>query len=109
MIDDKIIDALRQADLLLGEYIKLLSPIAKKLADMKSKLVFGKKGYYAGGLGCYEDGIDNLCLLLRDKGYPKKGFPGKTHWEKAYAAQEKIFAEIRSKIILCNINLSGHF
>ena len=36
-------------------------------------VVFGKPGLYKGDLGCWESGIDVICLHITDDGYAELG------------------------------------
>lgn len=67
MTDDKIIAALKRGNDLLKEYEEIMKPVAKELAHRKSMMVFGTIGGYSGDLGCWEAGIDLICLHLADE------------------------------------------
>lgn len=73
MTDEEILENLKKADAFLEEYKKLAKPVAEELAQRKSMAVFGKPGLYTGNLGCWESGIDFICLHITDEGHAELG------------------------------------
>ena len=67
MDDKEIVAAYKQCKQLLDEYKKIAQPLAEELAKRKSMYVFGKPGGYQGDLGCWEAGMDTICLHLTDE------------------------------------------
>jgi hypothetical protein len=66
MTDGELLSILKKADDLLGQYKEAVQPAADELARRKSIKVYGKKGAYAGKLGCQESGSDTVCLHLNE-------------------------------------------
>lgn len=64
MTDDEILAALKRADELLDEYKRVAGPAVKELARQLSLAVGKREGHYDGQFGCYDEGIDTLCLHL---------------------------------------------
>jgi hypothetical protein len=86
MTDKEIIDGLKEADACLQQYVKIVRLIAVELAIQKSEVVWGNTTSYDGDLGCYESGIDTICLhsaqdpISHDKDKMHKAFEFDTSW-----------------------------
>lgn len=63
MNSEQMKSKLKEADELLSKYVKLVKPVAKELAIRKSRLN-NKKFKYTGELGCWEMGVDSICLHI---------------------------------------------
>jgi hypothetical protein len=61
-VEKEMLEQLKKADALLEEYIGTVRVVAAELARRKSLAVWGNATTYAGRLGCYEEGIDAICL-----------------------------------------------
>lgn len=60
--DEEIRNTLIKADSILDEYQKILTPVLRELAKRKEEYT----GYkYNGEFGCYECGIDTLCIHIK--------------------------------------------
>jgi hypothetical protein len=68
-VEKEMLEQLKNADVLLEEYIRTVRVVAEELARRKSLAIWGDATTYAGRLGCYEEGIDTICLhnTCRDK------------------------------------------
>jgi len=73
MTEDEILAALKKADDLLAEYKKVVEPAAAALAELKSQHMGDCT--YTGDLGCYESGIDAICLHA-EQGSPIRPIEG---------------------------------
>jgi len=93
----------------LRKYVELVIPVAEDLAERKSMAIFGRPGGYQGKLGCWEAGIDMICLHIAD-GFQKEADGedyGHVHGDKVRAFED----EWRKKLDI-NFNplyLSGHY
>lgn len=67
MNDKDLVSGMKRCKKLLDEYAKAVRPLAEEMAKRKSIHVFGKPGGYDGDLGCWEEGIDTICLHLTDE------------------------------------------
>lgn len=66
MTEQELLGALIKADVLLAEYERVVKPVAEELARLKSLAIYGKEGCYSGDLGCWEEGINTVCLHIED-------------------------------------------
>lgn len=64
MTDEQVLEGLKKADHLLAQYRAQVEPIAAELAKKKSIFVFGNESSYSGDLGCFESGINSVCLHI---------------------------------------------
>lgn len=62
MTDDEIRSGLVECEALLKRYKEFAKPIAEELARRQSLHVYKEEGRYSGDLGCYESGIDTICV-----------------------------------------------
>lgn len=74
-IERRIMADLKEADLILGKYKIIAQRAANELAKLKSFYVFGRLGGYRGHLGCFEAGVNTICLHIQNK------FMGKSYLE----------------------------
>jgi len=103
MTRDEMREKLKHADSLLQEYRDAVKPIAEQLAEEKSQHVFGQPGGYSGDLGCWEDGINAICLHIKEGNWLKEtGLPSASDWE------EKVRRDLGFDK-LENVYLIGHF
>ncbi len=98
-MDKEIVEKLKLADAALGQYRSLIEPVAKELAKRKSRFVYRKDTAYIGQLGCYEAGVDTICLHISDQ-YSKHG---EKNLKKALDFQDKWSKKAKLK----NIKISG--
>lgn len=66
MDEAEIIDRFKRAHAKLLEYREIIQPAADALAELKSIAVYGKPGCYDGDLGCFDGGIDVVCLHIKE-------------------------------------------
>lgn len=67
MNDKELVAGMKRCKKLLDEYRRVATPLAKEMAKRKSMFVFGKPDGYRGELGCWEEGVDTICLHLTDE------------------------------------------
>ena len=101
MNNDEIISRLNEADLLLSRYKELIAPALAELANRKMKAVGVS---YRGEFGCWEEGIDTLCMHIEDRkalAWSNESYSKAYDWENE--TREKLFSNLK------NISLSGFF
>jgi hypothetical protein len=103
-VEKEMLEQLKKADALLEEYIQTVRPVAAELARRKSLAVWGNEITYSGRLGCYEEGLNTICLhnicdaTTRDRDNHHKAIEFDIMWDgKARAAGIK------------NISIQGYF
>ena len=105
MTDAEVLEKLKIADNLLTEYQKIVDELLPYLSAQKSNFVFSKPDGYEGHLGCYESGIDTLCIHITDDAREWRDQNEDFscyEWEREWA--EKMIAAGINKI-----HISGHF
>ena len=111
MTEQEILERLKVADRHLTEYKELLKPVLEELAKRKSIHVFGKEGGYEGNFGCWEAGIDCLCLHIED-GFKPPRISDRDKYKK-YMARVRSFEDQWNdktrKIDVKNIYICGHY
>ena len=99
MDDKELRRRLKEADALLAQYRLLLTPVLEDLARRKEAATGAK---YTGHFGCYEEGINALCIHRADDSPPLKGDDhSPVDWELFMV--EKFFNSLE------HINLSGFY
>lgn len=102
MDDAEIIRRLQEADALLARYTEVVKPAAEALAERKSLHVYKEPGHYTGDLGCWESGINEICLHTKE-------IPKFEESEKHYDLIFDFEDEWRKKAPLKNIYIGGHY
>ena len=97
MDNHEIIFRLNEADLLLSRYKEILTPVLVELANRKMQAVGIP---YSGKFGCFEEGIDTLCMHKDGDERPPL-FDAPYDWEDK--TREQFFKNLQ------NISLSGFF
>ena len=109
--DKEILGVLKYCDGLLENYKKTIQPVARELARRKSEYVFRKKGpvAYDGDLGCWETGVDLICLHIKPWAVGKN----LTYFEKKVGNRpqrfEKLWRARTAKAGIRNVWIGGHF
>ena len=89
---------LLEADALLAYYKKLLEPVLSTLAVLKGQATGNR---YSGNFGCWEEGVDTLCIHIEGGNRPFSSDHRYYKWEDEM--RETLFAG------LDNVHIGGHF
>lgn len=109
MTDDEIFAKLKEGQDLLSKYKEVVAPVAEELAKRKSLFVFGKEGAYTGDLGCFEEGLNSICLHITPE------FHGRNYKEYQAVAGERPYDfdyEWSKKAVeagVVGIHISGYY
>jgi hypothetical protein len=97
-------------DHLLEVYKELIQPVADALAELKSKAVYGKKGCYSGDLGCWEAGINTICLHIKDHARGKRFSRDRDEkrWEKIFRFERPWIRQLQ-KAGVKHLHIDGHY
>lgn len=102
MMDEEIREKLAWCDHLIEEYKREAYLIADELARRKSSMVFGCDDAYEGRLGCFEQGIETICLHISDKYI---SYESDELHDKSVEADRSLSDRFRAK----HVSISGFF
>lgn len=109
--DKEVMDRLKECDELLAVYQEKIRPVANELARRKSEYVFKRKGRcgYRGELGCWEEGIDTVCLHIKDRENRKTLSALEDRvGNRPYVFQVKWLRKL-AKAGIKNVHVGGHY
>jgi hypothetical protein len=99
---EDILVAFKEADELLRRYKEVISPAIAELARLKGEV---NNLSYSGDLGCWEEGIDTVCLHIKGEERPSFDSPGtRATYEWEHLWRDRLTAEG-----ITNIHLQGHY
>ena len=108
MTDQEILRRIEYASKLLQLYAEVIQPAADELARRKSLYVFGEENRYFGHLGCWDEGINTVCLHITDETYEKVDALRDKVSEKAYEFEQE-WRNILYERKVKKISLSGFY
>lgn len=88
MTENEILEVLVQADAKLVEYKAIVEPILEEMARLKSLHMYGEEAKCGSHLGCYEEGIQVVCLhpiFFLSKAESYRGYEFMDEWQAKLA------------------------
>ena len=96
MTDEELRQGLIEADNLLGEYIRIVTPLLSGLSERHIQVVGGK---YEGKLGCFDTGIECICMHSIDTRTGQNKEKQILSYENGCKLSDKFFAGLKHLVL----------